>query len=341
MINKNSHSNNEYRYPFLLRPVGKDYLWGGERLNTEFGKNINLHPLAETWECSTHQDGVSQIASGIYAGTNLTQFISEYPGTLGNRYQHIKELPILVKFIDAKQNLSVQVHPSDEYARENENGQLGKSEMWYIVDAIKDAKIIYGFNHNINANQVESSIKNGNIEKYLNSVSVKKDEIFFIEAGTVHAIGAGTLIAEIQENSNLTYRLYDYNRLDKDGNKRQLHIEKALKVLNYKSSDDPRQPMRVLKYQNGCASELLCRCKYFEVSRLLVNTEVLRTTFNFQSDSLSFRVLLCLNGCGSIRFEQEGKIELIDFYKGDTIFVPANSVVFGISGKVQFLDVRC
>lgn len=341
MTSKSSHSNKRINFPFLLKPVGKDYLWGGERLNTEFGKGIDIKPLAETWECSTHPDGVSVCASGEFSGYRLDKLISEYPEMLGARHKHKKALPILVKFIDARQNLSVQVHPTDDYAKEHENGQLGKSEMWYIVDAVADAKIVYGFNRDVNADIVRANIGSGNIEKFLHYVPVKKNEVYFIDAGTVHAIGAGALIAEIQENSNLTYRLYDYNRTDKNGNKRELHIDKALSVTNYKSSANPRQPLRVLKYKPGCASEMLCRCEYFEVSRLLINTEVLRRPLSYRNDDMSFRVFMCLDGCGSIRFEKSGKSEIIDFYKGDTVFIPANSVNFGIHGKAQFLEITC
>lgn len=324
-------------FPFLLKPVGKDYLWGGERLNTEFGKGIDLKPLAETWECSTHNDGVSIIASGEFSGMKLSEYIARYPNSLGERYKQAKQFPILVKFIDAKQNLSVQVHPSDEYAREHENGQLGKSEMWYIVDADKNAKIVYGFNRDMKKNEVKSKLNDDTIENCLQYINVQKNEVYFIDAGTVHAIGAGCLIAEIQENSNLTYRLYDYNRTDKNGKKRELHIDKALDVINLKSSANPRQPMRMLKYKPGCATELLCRCKYFEVNRLFVNTEVLRNPLAYNVDELSFRVLMCIDGCGSIRSEGNDDKVTVDFYKGDAVFVPANAKSL-IHGKARFLE---
>lgn len=341
MTSRSSRLNKSYKYPFLLDPVGKDYLWGGERLNTEFGKGIDLQPLAETWECSTHPDGISSVASGEYRGLNLSDLIKLHPEILGVRHKDKGQLPVLVKLIDAKQNLSVQVHPSDEYASKNEGGQLGKSEMWYIVDAAPGARIVYGFNRKVNKKIVSDSIDSGLIEKYLHYVPIEKNQIYFIPAGTVHAIGAGALIAEIQENSNLTYRLYDYNRADKNGNKRKLHKEKALAVLDYRSSTGGGQPMRVLRYERGCATEVLCRCAYFEVRRMLVNTEVLRTPLAYQSDGLSFRILMCIDGCGSIRYKNNKKTEIIDFYKGDTIFVPAASVECGIHGKARFLEIRC
>ncbi len=341
MINKNSPMNKSYKFPFLLVPVGKDYLWGGNRLNTEFSKGINMNPLAETWECSTHPDGISLIASGEYKGLSLKELINIYPCILGSRHKNEKDLPIMAKYIDAKEDLSVQVHPSDEYAKLNENGQRGKSEMWYVVDATPQAKIVYGFNQNVNKEIIMNSLNNGFLDVYLQYIPIKKNEIYFIDSGTIHAIGKGSLIIEIQESSNLTYRLYDYDRVDKKGFKRKLHINKALDVLDYKSKVNINQPMRILKYEQGCARERLCLCNYFEVNRMLVNTEVLRETLSFKSDDLSFRILMCFDGCGSIRYEENNDTKIIDFFKGDTIFFPANSVECKIHGKAKFLDVRC
>lgn len=321
--------------PFLLKPSGKDYLWGGQRLNTEFEKGIDMSPLAETWECSTHPDGPSFVASGEFDGESLAEVIKQHPEYLGTRHAGETELPILIKFIDAKSNLSVQVHPDDDYAKKYENGQLGKTEMWYVLDATKDAKLVYGFRNNTYEAEIRSAIESGTLIKYLQTVPVKKDDLFFIEAGTVHAIGAGCLIAEIQENSNLTYRLYDYDRVGKDGKKRELHVDKAMRVSKMTSSAEPRQPLRVLKYQPGVASELLSRCKYFEVYRMLVNTER-RQEVRYQADELGFRVLLCVSGCGNISFGTES----FCFYKGDCIFVPADSEELKIHGQAQFLDVR-
>ena len=164
---------------------------------------------------------------------------------------------------------------------------------------------------------------------------IAKNDVFFIEAGTIHAIGAGALIAEIQQSSNLTYRLYDYDRMDKEGRKRPLHVDKALAAANLKPSAEPRQPMRVLRYQPGCARELLCRCKYFEVYRMLVNTER-RQKVAFRAGPMSFRVLLCVDGCGTLGFA--GKVHNI--YKGDCVFVPADSVEICLHGQLQLLDIR-
>ena len=189
--------------------------------------------------------------------------------------------------------------------------------------------------HDCTEQEIRQAIADGTLMNHLQQVPIQKDDLFFIQAGTIHAIGAGALVAEIQENSNLTYRLYDYDRVDKDGKKRELHIGKALQVANLRSSAEPRQPLRVLKYRQGVASELLTRCKYFEVYRMLVNTER-RQQVHYRADEVSFRVLLCVDGCGTIRFDS-GEIT---FYKGDCIFVPADSVVLTIHGQAQFLDVR-
>ncbi|WP_455759549.1 type I phosphomannose isomerase catalytic subunit [Cloacibacillus evryensis] len=325
------------RIPFLLRPAGKDYLWGGSRLKTDFGKDIDMVPLAETWECSTHPDGLSMVSGGIFDGWTLEKVLSRHPDYLGTNHDKTG-LPILIKLIDAKLDLSVQVHPDDEYARTQENGQLGKTEMWYVIDASPNANLTYGFHHDMDKRTLLDSIRKGNVEKYLNRVFIHPNEVFFVKPGTVHAIGAGALIAEVQESSNLTYRLYDYNRIDKAGKKRTLHIKKAMDVINLKGSSSPRQPMRVLRYHRGCASEFLCRCKYFQVERVLINTERVRELADYRTGQASFQVLLCTNGCGVL---MEKDSVTLRFFRGDCIFVPANSVPLKLHGNAQFLKVTC
>lgn len=335
MIKRNMSLNNK---PFLLKPAGKDSLWGGSRLKDDFLKEIDLDPLAETWECSTHPDGPSIVASGEFSGKTLIEVIKGHPEYLGTHPRTKESLPILIKLIDAKKDLSVQVHPDDNYAMIHEGGELGKTEMWYVLNAERNTKLVYGFRHDMDKDVLKKSLENGSIERYLQKVKVEKDDVFYIAAGTVHAIGAGALIAEIQENSNLTYRLYDYNRTDKNGKTRELHIEKALDVVNRKGSAEPRQPMRVLKYKKGCASELLCRCKYFEVERIMINTERYKKMADFRTRSNSFQVLLCIAGCG-VMFGEDG--DFINFFKGDCIFIPANSIALKLHGRAQLLKVGC
>lgn len=323
--------------PFLLKPSGKDYLWGGKRLKDDFSKNLEMSPLAETWECSTHPDGVSIVASGIHEGKELVEVFQQHPEYLGKHANSQGQLPILIKLIDAEKNLSVQVHPDDKYAAEHENGSMGKCEMWYVLDAKKDTEIIYGFRNDINKEKIYDSVRNGSIERYLQHVKICKDDVFFVEPGTVHGIGKGALIAEIQENSNLTYRLYDYNRIDKNGKQRELHIDKAMEVINFHAEKEPRQPMRLLKYKQGCAEELLCRCKYFQVERMLINTERSRSMLTIEKNEISFQVLLCINGCGTMFIDEM----TLCFFKGDCIFIPANVTGLRIHGQAQLLKIMC
>lgn len=325
--------------PFLLSPAGKDYLWGGQRLRDDFCKNIPMEPLAETWECSTHPDGLSMVASGPDAGTSLKDVLSHHPEYVGShpRMNGNGDLPILIKFIDAKKDLSVQVHPTDAYAFAHENGQRGKSEMWYVLDASRNAQLVYGFRHDVDKENIRKSITDGTIEKYLQKVPIHKNDVFYVESGTVHAIGAGALIAEIQESSNLTYRMYDYGRLGKDGKPRELHVEKSLEVANFKGSAEPKQPMRVMKFRPGYALELLGRCQYFQVERMLLNTERIRNMAEIQSMSNSFLVLLCTDGCGTMMWDGE----MLPFFKGDCVFVPADSKNIRLHGQATLLKVSC
>lgn len=326
--------------PFLLSPAGKDYLWGGNRLKKNFGKNLPMDTLAETWECSTHPDGPSIVASGDLCGKTLTEVIREHPEYLGAHAAKTARrigadgLPILIKFIDAKYDLSIQVHPDDVYAFSHE-GQPGKTEMWYVMDAEPGARLVYGFHQSTDKDTIREAIHNGSLMKYLNKVGIRKDDVFLIRSGTVHAIGAGSLLAEIQENSNLTYRLYDYERLDKDGKKRELHVEEALRVSDLGAADELRQPLRVLRYRRGMASELLCRCEYFEVQRMLLNNE--GRPYELKTDELSFQVLLCMEGNGQLEFQKEN----LKFKAGRCVFIPAGTKNIQLTGKAQMLLIIC
>jgi mannose-6-phosphate isomerase len=323
--------------PFLLHPAAKDYLWGGTRLNDDFSKRIASDIVAETWECSTHPDGVSIAASGEWIGMPLDEILRAHPEYLGNHANGATELPVLVKLIDAKRDLSVQVHPSDDFAREHENGQNGKTEMWYVMDAEPDSRIAYGLHHPIGRELFLKAVEDGSVEKYLQMVPVRKNDLFFIPPGTVHAIGAGCLIAEIQQSSNLTYRLYDYNRTDRNGKKRQLLLEKGLAVANLDAMPEPRQPMRLLRYSGGTASELLCRCRYFQVERVLVNTEQHREMAVFHASPDSFEIFLFLNGCGSLFC----KDSMVQIFKGDCVFIPAGSADIRLHARTEFLRISC
>lgn len=322
--------------PFLLQPAYKDYLWGGTRLIEKYGINAPT-PLAEAWECSTHQDGYSVIASGMLKGRTLAEVLREQPQLLGTRYAHLGALPILIKLIDAKKDLSVQVHPGDNYAVTHEQGERGKTEMWYVLEADSNASLVYGFNHDMSLERLQQSLQQGTVERYLQRLPVRANDVYFIPAGLVHALGAGVVVAEIQESSDLTYRLYDYNRTDKNGQKRQLHVAKALAVANRQKSSRPRQPVRILRYAPGSARELLCCCQYFVVERLLINTARSAGVVGIAAPLESFLVLLCIDGGGELLFDGGALV----FAKGSCIFVPAGMRGLRLQGRMTILTVHC
>lgn len=323
--------------PFLLQPACKQTLWGGRLLKKEYGKQADFDHIAEAWECSTHPDGESIVASGSFCGQKLSQVLRAHPEYLGSHPRVVGELPILIKFIDAESDLSIQVHPDDAYALEHEHS-LGKTEMWYVVRAKPEAQLIYGFNNDVNRDIISKALADDSIAKYLRKVRVQAGDTFLISAGTVHGIGAGNLLVEVQENSNITYRLYDYNRLDKDGKKRALHIDKALDVASFKGSNVPRQPMRVMKYSQGCAREFLHRCQYFQVEKVMINTKCMEKGINFAADSLSFMALICTNGCGRMCLTDGSEIPI---NQGNTVFFPANSQTVDVYGEMEMLLVKC
>lgn len=313
-----------------LIPSGKDYLWGGIRLKNEYGKKIDMTPLAESWECSVHPDGPSFIANGEYKGKTLKEVLEEHPEYIGTKANN--GFPILAKFIDAKQDLSIQVHPDDEYAMKYE-GQNGKTEIWYIIDADDGASLIYGFKHKMTKEILKRAIEQGELDKHLQKVQVHKGDLFFVPAGTVHGIGKGILLAEIQESSNITYRVYDYDRVDKSGNKRELHFDKAVLVMNMEVSPDILQKKRLVKYYPGCSRELLCRCKYFETERIQVTKG-----FSFSVMENSFQVLMCIDGYGQVEVDGGKPVR---FSKGETVFLPAGIGRCLTIGDMVLLKIRC
>ena len=304
--------------PIKLKPALKDYLWGGTRLKNEFGIESDLDKIAEAWSLSCHPDGPSVCDGGDFDGKTLAEAIEELgDDCLGTKGGDFPFFPILIKLIDAHSPLSIQVHPSDEYALEHEN-QFGKTEMWYIVDCDEGASLYYGFAHEISAEEFAERIKNDTICDVLNRVPVKKGDCFFIDSGTIHAIGAGILIAEIQQNSNCTYRVYDYGRVGADGKPRDLHIEKALKVTK---TCPPEYPFGKPESDN------LASCKYFTVSRHNVEGEK-----KVHIGSESFAAFLCTEG--------EATLDGVILKAGECAFVPAYYGELNISGNGEILESR-
>lgn len=247
---------------FELKPVTKHIIWGGERLSRDYGMGENGEKIAEAWELTCRGDGDNEIISGKYTGRLLSEFVRENPQALGTK-QKGDRFPLLIKLIDAEADLSIQVHPDDEYALSHTD-DMGKTEMWYIVDAKPGAKLIYGLKRKYTRDELKTAIAAGTLESLMNYVEVKSGETYFIPSGLVHAIGAGILIAEIQQNSNITYRVYDYNRCQPDGSLRQLHIEPALDVIE---RFDP-EAVKVEK-----TGDVIASCKYFEVRAIALDGE--------------------------------------------------------------------
>ncbi|MBR4283007.1 MAG: class I mannose-6-phosphate isomerase [Clostridia bacterium] len=313
-------------YPLLLKPAVKDYLWGGTKLKTEFCLETSNDIAAEGWMLSCHKDGHSIVSNGKYEGKSLSEVISLWGDeSLGERAKKYDEFPILIKLIDAKQKLSVQVHPDDEYALENE-GEFGKTEMWYVVDCEENAQLIYGFTHDISKDEFAERIKNNTLTDVCNFVSVHKGDVFFIPAGTLHAIGEGMLIAEVQQNSNSTYRVSDYGRLGADGKPRELHIDKALDVTKCEKPAIPYGAVGECKNTSFGSIRTITKCNLFTAEIIALNGE---TTL---SNNQSFLSLVCLDGCFSIAWDAEK----ISVKKGGSVFIPAG-VNVTISGNAEIL----
>ena len=303
-----------------LRPSYKDYLWGGHRLVEKYNKEFDGDILAESWELSCHPDGPSYIVNGSYAGKTLQEYIDlEGKKVLGNNCQKFEEFPILAKFIDAKDNLSIQVHPDNEYALKNE-GQYGKTEMWYIMDCEEGAFLYYGFKKEVSKEEFARRIREDTLLEVLNAVPVQKGDVLFIESGTIHAIGKDILIAEIQQNSNVTYRVYDYGRVGKDGKKRDLHIEKAIAVTN-----------RVPLIKSRSSYPHVADCDYFTVDKLNLDGRMMCRVEGTVSEE-SFVSILILDGEGVVSCGNK-----VSYQKGDSLFLPAGSGAYVIEGSCDAL----
>ena len=306
-----------------LEPAFKDYIWGGTRLRDDFGKKCSFDKVAESWELSCHKDGPSVVAEGRDKGLTLRQYIDKYGrGVLGTNCERFGDFPVLIKLIDAKDNLSVQVHPDNEYALRVE-GEYGKTEMWYVVDCDEGAELLYGFKHEISKDEFARRIADNTLLEVTNSVPVHKGDVFFIEAGTLHAIGKGILIAEIQQNSNTTYRIYDYGRVGKDGKPRELHVEKAKDVTRLAPAR--QYPETPVEKHEGYTSKLMAECEYFSAYILDISTGA-----ELEADSSSFNSLLFLEGEGTVTGD-----DIVRFRKGDSIFITAGTGKYTVNGKCK------
>ncbi len=306
-----------------LDGVYKNYIWGGKKLNSRFNKNSEFEKTAESWELSVHPDGPSVISNGENKGMMLSEYISKNPSVLGTS-RKTDELPILIKLIDAEDKLSIQVHPNNEQAKEWEN-QNGKTEMWYVLDADEDAKIVYGVKDSISKEELKEAIMSNTVEELLDSTSSKKGDVFFVDAGTIHAIGKGNVIAEIQQNSNVTYRLYDYDRRDKQGNPRELHIEKGVAASNTNKITKREIPL----CSDG--SRLLGSCEYFSVKEFTV-----ADSLSLNCSTRSYQSLIGVDGV--VELTNEDNNETISV--GNTVFLPAGFGEYTLKGNGKVLVVE-
>lgn len=303
-----------------LLPAFKDYLWGGTKLKEKYNKHSDLEKVAESWELSTHKDGPSTVSGGEFDGMTLNEYIEKNKGCIGSSAEKFEYFPILIKFIDAHGNLSVQVHPNDDYALKAE-GEYGKTEMWYVLEADKDASLYYGVSRKLSKDEFRERINNNTLLEVLNKVPVKKGDVFFIPSGTIHAIGKGIVICEIQQNSNTTYRVYDYGRLDKNGNPRELHIEKAIDVSNL-------SPSPVQKSPESGNNVVLASCNYFTVRKLTPESGMKITITD-----KCFHSLIITDG--SCKLILNGKT--LDLIKGDSIFIPAQNGEYELIGNADVI----
>ncbi|QCW99247.1 mannose-6-phosphate isomerase [Aggregatimonas sangjinii] len=302
-------------YPLKFRPILKERLWGGEKLGSVLGKSIESDSTGESWELSAVAGDVSVIENGPLRGTSLQTLINTEKEALLGKSVYSRfgtEFPILIKFIDAKKDLSIQLHPNDELAKKRHNS-FGKTEMWYVMDADTNAELIVGFNKNVSQEEYAQSLENDTLLNLLNYEKVKEGDTFFINTGKIHAIGAGVLLAEIQQTSDITYRVFDFNRRDKNGNLRELHTDQALDAIDYEQKDD----FKVAYPQMENVVNPMVDCPYFK-------TNFFELTENIEQDISerdSFIIYICVDG--AVEIVNENGAATIQ--KGETVLVPGSS----------------
>lgn len=314
-------------YPIQFYPIIKDRIWGGTKLKTVLNKTITSEIAGESWEISTVPNDISVIKNGDFKGKSLNQLIDSYPvEVLGNQvYQRFgNQFPLLFKFIDAKDDLSIQVHPNDELAQKRHNS-FGKTEMWYVMQADIEARLIVGFKDKSSPEEYLKNLQNKTLETILDSKKVTQGDVFFLATGTVHAIGAGTVIAEIQQTSDITYRIYDFDRIDANGNKRELQLDNTMDAINFDVIKS-----KINYQQNINQSNQVVHCNYFKTNFIPLNT-----ILSIHNDKDSFLVYMCVDG----NFEIGLNNQKYAYKKGDTVLIPANLKDFQLIGNASLLEI--
>jgi mannose-6-phosphate isomerase len=314
-------------YPLQFQPILKERIWGGTKLKTYLNKPITSDITGESWELSGVAGDVSVVANGYYQGVSLNELMAQFPEELlGKKIYHQfgSEFPLLFKYLDAREDLSIQVHPNDELARARHNS-FGKTEMWYVMQADAGAELIVGFKEDSNAAEYLEHLHNNALTDLLDYKPVQKGDVFFLQTGTVHAIGAGMVIAEIQQTSDITYRLYDFDRTDAQGNKRELHVDLALDAINYQKIEAATNYNRVVNQANEMVD-----CPYFTTRLIPLDGQL---AIDHQLDS--FVVYMCTEGTFDFHFNHQTN----HYQTGDTILVPAALNQYKISGQATLLEI--
>ena len=314
-------------YPLQFIPIFKERIWGGRKLQSLLHKPIVSDTTGESWEISTVEENISIIANGNLKGKSLLEIINDAPAeVLGTKvYKKFgTHFPLLFKYLDATADLSIQVHPNDKLAKERHNS-FGKTEMWYVVQADEDAKIIVGFKHNSSTEEYLEHLEDNTLTNILNDIKVNEGDVFFLETGTVHALGAGLLIAEIQQTSDITYRLYDFDRLDANGHKRELHVDQAVDAINYNITSSFKAYSKNINVANEIVS-----CPYFTTHFL-----PLEGYLKINKTLESFTVYMCVEGSFELQYESVA----YHYTKGDTILIPASLQQYSINGKASILEI--
>jgi mannose-6-phosphate isomerase len=314
-------------YPLQFEPILKERIWGGEKLKTLLHKPITSNITGESWELSTVEGDVSIVANGEWKGKSLTELINSFPDEILGTAVHTrfgKQFPLLFKYLDAREDLSIQVHPNDELAKKRHNS-FGKTEMWYIMQADDNARIIVGFKENSNADEYLENLKNKTLLSILDNVKVQSGDVFFLETGTVHTIGAGIVVAEIQQTSDITYRLYDFDRVDANGNTRELHVDLALEAINYNKVESKKSYTT-----NSNQSNSVVDCPYFTTNYIPLDGAI-----SVSKSRESFTVYMCVEGS----FEIEYNNSKTQYIKGDTVLIPAAMNAFILNGKASILEI--
>ena len=314
-------------YPMKLKPFVSETIWGGRKLIEEYHVETEKANAAEGWMLSCHPSGFGSVANGELAGVSLPDAVAKYPEICGKNAENFEDFPILIKFIDARDDLSVQVHPTKEYCELTGRGQ-SKTECWYIIDCDEDAHLILGFKDKISPEQFKEAIESNTLTEYVDKVKVKKGDFFFIESGTLHAICKGILLAEVQESSNTTYRIYDYNRKGADGKPRELHVEDGAAVTKLEKYSQPDFSNPALDTDER---RLLADCPLFKVWKLDTKSD-----FSGNANEDSFVSLLIMSGSGSL----ECCGETLALKKGDSIFIPANAGDYTLTGEFEIIETR-